>query len=149
MRSERSARCGKQHVIVVGADERADGDETVAARTILDDHRLAPAPAQTVGDQPRADIDAAARSERHDELDRALRPCLRGRRLCREQKRGEQAEGECETLHAEYLRCRTILRIQSARYRNLQSVSTVAACCRAREVHPATPASRGPRCGDP
>jgi hypothetical protein len=93
-------------VIVIGADEGADRDEAVAARAVLDDHRLVPALGQSIGDEPRADVDAAARPQRHDELDRALRPCLRGRRLCREEERSEQAEGECETLHAEYSPCR-------------------------------------------
>ena len=95
-------------MVIVGAHERADGDETVSAGAILDDDRLAPAPAQSIGDQSRADIDTAARSERHDELDRPLRPGLRGRWLCRQDKQGKKSDGKCETLHAQqwYLRCR-------------------------------------------
>jgi hypothetical protein len=107
MRSERPAWCSQEHVIIVGAGERADGNETIAAGTILDDDRLAPAPAQSVRNQSRADIDTAAGSERQDELDRALRPNLRRRRLrrrwlYRQHKHGEKAEGDakCETLHA-------------------------------------------------
>ena len=90
-------------MIIVGADERADGDETVSAGTILDDDRLAPAPAQPIRDQSRADIDTAARSEGYNELDRPLRPGLRRRWLRCQDKHGEKAEGdaECETLHAE------------------------------------------------
>src|SRR5262249_14692117 len=72
------------------------------------DDRLAPAPAQSIRDQPRADIDTAARSERHDELDRPLRPGLCGRWLCRQDKHGEKGDGKCKTLHTQqwYLRCR-------------------------------------------
>jgi hypothetical protein len=58
--------------------------------------------AQSIRDQSRADIHAAARSERHDEFDRPLRPSLRGRGRSRQDKRCESAErdAECETLHA-------------------------------------------------
>src|SRR5262249_50981072 len=106
MRGERSAWCSQEHVVIVGAHERADGDETVSAGTILDDDRLAPAPAQSISDHSRADIDPAARSERHDELDRALRPGLRRRWLCRQDKHGETGDAKCKTLHAQqrYLR---------------------------------------------
>ena len=95
-------------MVIVGTHERADGDETVSAGAILDDDRLAPAPAQSIPDQSRADIDTTAWSERHDELDRPLRPCLRGRWLCREDKHGENGDAKCKTLHAQqcYLRCR-------------------------------------------
>src|SRR5262249_9626949 len=101
MRGERPAWCSQQHVVIVGGDERADGDETVSARAILDDDRLAPAPAQSICDQARADIDTATGSERHDELDRPLRPGLRGRWLCREDKHGEKGDAKCKTLHAQ------------------------------------------------
>src|SRR5262249_56203091 len=76
MRGERSAWCSQEHVVIVSAHERADGDETVSAWAILDDDRLAPAPAQSIPDQSRADIDTAARSERHAELDRPFPPRL-------------------------------------------------------------------------
>src|SRR5262249_8714525 len=107
MRGERPAWCSQEHVVIVGGDERADGDETVSAGAILDDDRLAPAPAQSICDQARADIDTATGSERHDELDRPLRPSLRGRWLCPEDKHGEKGDAKCKTLHAQqwYLRC--------------------------------------------
>src|SRR5262249_32277468 len=60
MRGEGSAWCSQEHMVIVGAHERADGDETVSAGAILDDDRLAPAPAQSIPDQSRADIDTAA-----------------------------------------------------------------------------------------
>src|SRR5262249_20169509 len=108
MGGERTARCREEHVVIVGADERADGDETIPAGAILDNDRLAPAPAQSIRDQSRADIDAAARPERHDELDRPLRPSLSGRWLCRQDNHGEKGDDKCKTLHAQqwYLRCR-------------------------------------------
>src|SRR5262249_14431181 len=107
MRGERSAWCSQEHMVIVGAHECADGHETVSAWTILDDDRLAPAPAQSIPNQSRADIDTAARSERHDELDRALRPGLCARWLCRQDKHGETGDAKCKTLHAQqwYLRC--------------------------------------------
>src|SRR5215510_7320501 len=45
--------------------------------------------------------------QRHDELDRPLRPGLRGRWLCREDKHGEKGDAKCKTLHAQQwdLRC--------------------------------------------
>src|SRR5262249_12877706 len=98
----------QEHVVIVGiAHERADGDETVSAWAILDDDRLAPAPAQSISDHSRADSDTAARSERHDELDRALRPGLPRRWLCRQDKHRQPGSSKCETLHAQqwYLRC--------------------------------------------
>src|SRR5262245_61526627 len=107
MRGERPAWCSQEHGGIVGAHQCANGDETVSAGTILDDDRLAPAPAQSISDHSRADIDPAARSERHDELDRALRPGLRRRWLCRQDKHGETGDAKCKTLHAQqwYLRC--------------------------------------------
>ena len=74
MRDERTGRPEQQHVIVVRVDERGDGDEGVAAGPVFDDHRLAPALAEPVGQQAGADIGAAAGAERHDELDRPGRP---------------------------------------------------------------------------
>src|SRR5262249_53658137 len=108
MRGERTAWRRQEHVVIVGGHERTDCDEAVSAWAILDDDRLAPAPAQSIRDQPRADIDTAARSERHDELDRPLRPGLCGRWLCRQDKHGEKGDGKCKTLHTQqwYLRCR-------------------------------------------
>src|SRR5262249_18193684 len=87
--------------------DSADGAETSPAWAILDDDRLAPAPAQSIPDQSHANIDTAARSERHDELDRPLRPGLRGRWLCRQDKHGETGDAKCETLRAQqwYPRC--------------------------------------------
>jgi hypothetical protein len=101
MRGERPAWCRQEHVVIVGADERADGDETIPAGAILDDDMLAPAPAQSIRDQSRADIDTAARSKRHNELDRPLRPGLCCRWLRRENKHGEKSHSKCETLHAQ------------------------------------------------
>src|SRR5262249_57070974 len=94
-------------VVIVAGQERVCGDETGAAGTVRDDVRLAPAPAQSVSDQSRADTDTPARSERHYELDRALRPGRRVRWLCRQDKHGETGDAKCKTLHAQqwYLRC--------------------------------------------
>ena len=74
VRYERAGRPIAQHVIVVRADERVDGDERVAAGPVVDDHRLAPALAEAIRQQAGADIGAAADAKRHDELDRPCRP---------------------------------------------------------------------------
>ena len=72
MRSERGGRRHQQNMVVLGAGERADGDDAVAAGTVLHHHRLAPFRRQLVRDQPRADIDAAAGAKRQDELHRRV-----------------------------------------------------------------------------
>ena len=64
-------------MIVVGGEERLDRDQPVGAGTILDHHRFSPARRQPIRKQPRADIDAGAGTERHEEFDRPLRPGLR------------------------------------------------------------------------
>jgi len=60
---ERRGRRKQQLVIVMRADERIDGDNTLAARPVLDYHRLAPSLREPVGQQTRTDIGAAARAE--------------------------------------------------------------------------------------
>ena len=67
-------------MIVICADYRRHGDNRVAARTVLDHNRLAPTFTQPISEEARAEIDATARSEGHDELDRPLWPSLRHRR---------------------------------------------------------------------
>src|SRR5258708_12702948 len=61
-------------MIVVGADEGVDADQAVVAGAVFHDHRLSRALGQAVRQQPRANIGAAARPERHDEFDRPRRP---------------------------------------------------------------------------
>ena len=63
-------------MIIVGADERVDGDDGITAWAILDDHWLAPACRKPVRKKPRADIRPAAGSKRYDEFDRPCRPRL-------------------------------------------------------------------------
>ncbi len=87
MRGEDRGRREQQRVIVMGADEGADPDDAVAAGTILDHHRLAPARRQPVGQQPRRDVGTAAGAQRHDEPDVALRPRLGRGRRCRGKQR--------------------------------------------------------------
>ena len=86
-------------MIVVRADEGVDGDEPVAAGPVVDDHRLAPALAEPVGQQPGADIGAAAGAERDDELAPAASATLiRGAKaLCahrRERRDRAERDGE-------------------------------------------------------
>ena len=101
----------QQHVIVARAHHGVDRDDGVAAGTIFHHHGDAPARAQPICQQPRADIDPGAGTERHDESDRSLRPALlrhrrrslrglrrRGRR--RQDERRNKAQGEQRTLHA-------------------------------------------------
>jgi hypothetical protein len=66
-------------MIVVCADYGRYGDNGVATRTVLDHNRLAPTFTQSIAEEARAEIDATARSEGHDELDRPLWPSLRHR----------------------------------------------------------------------
>ena len=66
-------------MIVVRLKETGDGDHAVAAGTVLDDDRLTPFRGKLVGEQPRTDVDAAARTERDDESHRPVGPGVRGR----------------------------------------------------------------------
>ena len=77
MRGERRGRRHQQDVVVLGADEGGDADDAVAAGLVLDHHRLVPFLGQSVRQETRADIGAAAGAERQDEADRARRPSLR------------------------------------------------------------------------
>ena len=77
-------------MIVVRGDESADGDERVTTGTVFDDDRLAPFPAQPVGEQPRTDIGTAADAERDDEFDRPGRPL--GLRRSAGRRRGAAAK---------------------------------------------------------
>jgi hypothetical protein len=61
---KRRGRSIQQHVVIVGANKCADGNDRVAAGTVLDDDRLAPARAEPIGEHARADIHAGAGAER-------------------------------------------------------------------------------------
>ena len=63
MHGERSRPDRQERVVVAGADECIDGDETVAARTILDHHRLAPSRASRSANS-RAVISVRSRARR-------------------------------------------------------------------------------------
>jgi hypothetical protein len=89
-------------VIVVGGQHGLDRDHAIAARAVLDHHRLAPAGLQAILNKPRADIGAGARTERHDESNRLLRPslCLRQRPRRRQSENcNESDEGGVELRH--------------------------------------------------
>src|SRR5262249_21965357 len=60
---------------------------------VLNHHRLAPAGGQPIGEQPRVDVDAAARTERQDEAHAALWPGL-GLGWWRVQRRRAQQDGD-------------------------------------------------------
>jgi hypothetical protein len=81
-------------VIVVRRQHGLDGDDAVAARTVLDHDRLAPAFLQPLLDQPRADVGAGAGAERDDEADRPLRPGLRLRVRREPDQASEQGCGD-------------------------------------------------------
>ena len=66
-------------MIIIGADDGADGHQGIATGTILDYHRLTPTLAGAITKQAGAEIYATAGSKGDDELDRALRPRLRSR----------------------------------------------------------------------
>ena len=67
-------------MVVAGAGEDVDRDDAVAAGTILDHHRLAPARRKAFGEHPGGDIDAGAGTERQDEAHHTLRIALRADR---------------------------------------------------------------------
>jgi hypothetical protein len=95
MRGERRRGCGEEDVIVARAQKCRDRHDGVAARLVLDDHRLPPARAQPIAEEPRADVDAGARSEGDEELYCALRPSrLRRRWRGEQEERRQQAEGK-------------------------------------------------------
>ena len=81
-------------MIVVGADECVDGNERIAARAVFDDHRLSPALAEPVRQQPRADIRAASRPKRQEESDRPGRPLRCGRRPGGDGHDGNEAQSK-------------------------------------------------------
>lgn len=54
---ERRGRRKQQHVIVMRAQNRGDGDESIAAGTILDHDRLPPFRRKLVGQQASRDVD--------------------------------------------------------------------------------------------
>ena len=61
----------EQRVIVVCAEKSIERHETIAARAILDHDRLAPARAQSIGEQSRCYVRCAGGAERQNEADRA------------------------------------------------------------------------------
>ena len=66
------AGANSKHVVVMRVDHRGDRDEGVAARPVLDHHRLTPLGRQLVGKHARGDVDAGAGTERNNELDRIV-----------------------------------------------------------------------------
>jgi hypothetical protein len=78
-------------VIVMGAGEGTDRDDPITSRAIFYHHWLAPASAEPICEQPRADVDSRSRAERQQKFHRALRPALGKGRRSREQERREQA----------------------------------------------------------
>ena len=67
MHRECSGERPQQGVVVVRAREGSDCHETVASRTVFDEHRLAPPRGQPVREQARCDIGPRCRAEWHDE----------------------------------------------------------------------------------
>ena len=124
MRHERCARRVEQHVIVVGRGEGVDGDQAVAARPVLDHHRLAPLGAEPLGEQARGDVGGAAGAERQDPADAALRPGLRLSLALRHRKRrSSPAQDACRSRDAGTLARHSASRRESERsVENLASV---------------------------
>jgi hypothetical protein len=79
MHGEGACRPKQKSMVIVRSGERADGDEPIAAGTIFNDDRPAPARRETIGKQPRRDIGCARRPERDDEVHGAGRVGLRRR----------------------------------------------------------------------
>jgi hypothetical protein len=61
-------------VIIMRAQNRGNGNESVAAGTILDHHRLSPFRRKFVRQEASRDVDARTWPKRNDEPDRPLRP---------------------------------------------------------------------------
>jgi hypothetical protein len=94
---EVAGRREQEGVVVVGAEKRLDRDEAVAARPVLDHHRLAPYCRQLLGEQSATDIGAGTWSERYDKSDWSRRPILLrpGRRGRRYDPKKTEDEGKC------------------------------------------------------
>ena len=85
-----------QRMIVGGVDKGLDRHDAVAARAILDHHRLAPARRQAIGEQPGGDVAGAGGAEWHDEFDGAGRiSLLRHRTVGEMQAGGDRQAGNC------------------------------------------------------
>ena len=69
----------QKRMVVVGGDESSNRDEAIAARTIFDQDRLAPAGGQSVCEQSRRNVRSTGGSERHEETNRSRRIGLRRR----------------------------------------------------------------------
>src|SRR5258708_12284363 len=63
----------QKRMVVVGGDESSNRDEAIAARTIFDQDRLAPAGGQSVCEQSRRNVRSTGGSQRHDETNRSPR----------------------------------------------------------------------------
>jgi len=79
VRGKGGGRREQQLMVVMRADEGIDCDNAVAG-PVLDHDRLTPSLAEPIREQPRADIGAAARTQRQDEFHRPCRPGLIGGR---------------------------------------------------------------------
>jgi len=67
----------QEGVIVARRKQRSDGRNAVGALPVLHHDGLPPALGQLLGQQPRRQIHAAPRRQRHDEAHDLLRPTLR------------------------------------------------------------------------
>ncbi len=74
-RIDRVVGRGQQQRVAVGRrlGERVGGDRAAGARPVVDHHALAEGVVDAVGEQPRHDVDRAARGKRHEQPDRPLR----------------------------------------------------------------------------
>src|SRR5215472_14491883 len=82
-------------MIVMRGDDRIDGDDAVAAGPVLDHDRLPPTLTQPIREQARADVGAAAGTERQNEFHRPGRPSLLGRSLLGRSLLGRSLLGRC------------------------------------------------------
>ena len=90
-------------MVVVGGEERLDGDQPIGTGTIFDHHRFSPTRRQAIRKEPCADIDARAGTERHQEFHRPLRPGLRLRVRLRRQQRDHPEQGEDQRTQLRYV----------------------------------------------
>ena len=77
---DRPAKGEQQRMVIARPDEGGDRDNGIGSGTIFDHDRLAPALGQPVRVQARRDIGRATGPERHDQVDRPLRPGIGARR---------------------------------------------------------------------
>ena len=91
---QRSVVTEQEGMTIIGLGHGIHADHATGTGLVIDDHRLSEHRPQFVGNDPRHQINRAARRSRHDKADRLARPGLR--RQCRENDQ-EREQGQKNT----------------------------------------------------